>query len=287
MSALGTQGRRRRSGTTTDPVARPAAADRVTRARRDRPPLRARSRPTPVDRMLQGQPSRRRGFRCPRPILGGEDRPNIGRVQPSIPHLDQRPNHDPDHLVQEGVRSEPEDDQVRLASDGEPLKVARRRAPTTRMATETREVVRADEDRGGPAHRADVERPGPVPCVPARERVGRSRRIDGVPVRTGGSGEPSVESFPHLSHIADGDLGREPPVQEVSYLCRPSWRSRDEGGDLSPRVHASVGTPRDRQRDRLPQQLLERSGELTLNGSDRGIALRRPPTEPGAVVREV
>src|SRR6185312_5495439 len=150
-----------------------------------------------------------------------------------------------------------------------------------------REVVRPDQDCRGLPHRGDVQRPRAVPREPSGERVGSLGGVEQVAILAGARREPRIERAGDLPCLSDRDLGCEPPVQEVADLGRGSGGLRLERCNLAPRMHARVCSSGDGQRHGSPYELLERRGEHALDRSDRRIALRGPPTEPGAVVREV
>src|SRR4051794_13877958 len=273
-------------GTATSPAARSAAADRP-RVRRVWPPLRTLLRPMPVHDPLEREARRRRRLRRLRSVLRGEDPSDVRDGQPPLPHVHQRPDHDPHHLVQEGVRTESEDDKVSFSPNREPLELAYRRLACAGMPAEAREVVRTDKQSGRAPHLGGVEGARPAPGVAARERVGGLRCVDHVAVFACAGREPSVEAVADLARALNRHLRREPPVEEFADLDGGPGGARQERRDLAARVHTSVGTPSDRHLHALAEQLFERGGEQSLDCSGPAIALRRPSMEVGAVVREI
>ncbi len=232
--------------------AKPLIAGFRVWATRDTPLLRLLTSPRSVHHTHEHQPLGRRSGPGERTISSRQEFPDPGRGPSAPPNFDQRPHQVSNHVMQEAVcRQEndeppPPEDQARRAH------CADRTAPPSGRGAERREVVLASHESERLAHRGRVEPEREVPSIAAEKGVGEWAAIDEVSVALSPGRAPRVEGGWGFGRVQDSDGRWQEGVERATKGSRFDGRRRDEARHLPERMHPGVGAARPDHSSRRP-----------------------------------
>jgi hypothetical protein len=239
--------------------------------------------PSAVDHPLEREPVGRRHLGGSPPVTLHEDLLHGARVEAAVSYRDERPDESSNHLVQERVCPRRDVDPVTDPGDRQPFQPPHRPS-RLRPPAERREVVLAQDGSRGAPHRRHGELTRTMPDEPSLERVRPRPGVDPISILASGGRVPGIEPLRRPTYLVGDDLGREHAVDGSLESFEVDVIVSDERHHLPSSVHTRVGPACDGELGIVTQGTRESVRENAFDGPLTGVL--RPPTEPGAVVRE-
>ena len=165
--------------------------------------------------------------------LPGEERREARRLPPPPSDLDQGADEAADHAAQEAVAHEAQRELVVILLPGGVEEGSHARAVGAAGEREGGEVVAADQEGGGRAHRVESERAAELPGERGAERIDDAGADDPVPVLPGGGRVAGVETG------RGGSGGEEPHARGAGAVAAVDEGALPPG---APAAASSAGT---------------------------------------------
>src|SRR5581483_7416247 len=154
-----------------------------------------------------------------RPVTTGQNGSQLGCFETALSNLDERADDVADHVGQEGIGRNVDDDLVALPGTGRREDGADGRV-SAGVARERGEVVLADQGLQRGVHRLGVQRLRDVPAVLPADRWARAAVHDRVAVLPTARRKAGVEVVWHHARPHDGDGRRQVGVERTRPLVR-------------------------------------------------------------------
>ena len=178
-------------------------------------------------------------------ILRRQHGPNVLRRASSVSDDEEGADDDADHVVEEAVAADADDELGTLLQDIDAVDFADGVAAVFEdlavRVHEAREVMDADELTGGGPHALEVERVGVVVRIEARQRVRDAAVIDAVFVALFMWHEAWVEVHADLHCLQHADVRRQEAVDGLREVRRRDRAFGVETGDVAERMDTAVG----------------------------------------------
>ena len=229
-------------------------------------------------------------------VLRRQHCPDVLRRASSVSDDEERADDDADHVVEEAVAANADDELCAFLEDVHAVDFADGVAAVLEdlavRVYEAREVMDADELPGGGPHALEVERVGVVIRIEAGQRVRDAAIIDAVFVALFVGHEARVEIHADLVCLHHADVRGQVAVDGLREVRRRDRAFGVEAGNVPKRMDTAVGAARAHDRDGisfLRQELSERALERALNRRHRAFRMRccRLLDLPATVVRAV
>ena len=234
----------------------------------------------------QNQAVRRRGHPCPRAVARFENIANIARLELAAPHLHQRPDDAPAHLVQETVALD-DPHQHRLF----PIEFARGHGADRRahlvfaLDGERAKVPLADEVFRPALHSLEIQLARHMPRGVVLQWIHHRMIPDGVTVLLAAGIESGMKRHRHPLGLNHPNVARQKGVQGQAQfaLLDPVFHLRHlHVRHHAARVHAGVSAARTVYPLDAREQATQRLLDPLLDG--HAVFLHLPPFVAGAVV---
>src|SRR5437763_2286119 len=198
--------------------------------------------------------------------------------------VDHRPDERAHHVPQERVGRDLEQQHVAVDDPARVFDGAYERFVLRLRTRERTEVVLADERGRVRLELCDVERSRVPPAPPRLERRPCPASPDAVAVAARPRREAGMKVGRRLLGRDDGDVFGKRRVQRLRRALR-RWAAADvDARDISSRMDAGVGAPRDDETGGVGEGRGQRAAQRRFDGEEPG--LTRPAAKPGAVVRQ-